>query len=334
MPDHAIVVTTINHPTRAVEEIARNAGRLGAEFFVIGDQKSPPDFNQPGATYFNLEAQLNTGFHYAKLAPARHYARKNVGYLAAIHAGASVLIETDDDNIPRELFWAERRASVPAKLVPGVEWVNAYTYFSDSHIWPRGLPLDRVNTAPPALNDVPVEEIFCPIQQGLADENPDVDAIYRLVSKLPFDFRPDEPVALRGAWCPFNSQNTTWWREAFPLLYLPYYCSFRMTDIWRSFVAQKIAYLNGWAILFHKATVVQERNEHNLLRDFEEEIPGYLHNGRIRDALDRLDLPTGRSSVPDALRVSYRKLVELELVGAQELALLDAWLLDLAALGV
>lgn len=334
MPNHAIVITTINYPTRAIEEIARNAGRLDAEFILIGDQKSPPDFHQPGATYLDLAAQLTTGFQYAKLAPARHYARKNIGYLAAIRAGASILIETDDDNIPGELFWAERRPHVEAKLVPGVGWVNAYAYFSSDHIWPRGLPLDKVNLAPPALEDIPAENIFCPIQQGLADENPDVDAIYRLVSKLPLNFRPDEPVALRGAWCPFNSQNTTWWRDAFPLLYLPYYCSFRMTDIWRSFVAQKIAYLNGWAILFHKATVVQERNEHNLLRDFEEEIPGYLHNSRIRDGLDGLDLPAGRGNIPDALRACYRKLVELELVGAQELPLLEAWLEDLATLGI
>src|SRR5438270_335676 len=79
------------------------------------------------------------------------------------------------------------------------------------------------------------KEIYCPIQQGLADENPDVDAIYRLAFPLPLTFRTDRRIALGGsAWCPFNSQNTTWTREAFPLLYLPSYCSFRMTDIWRS----------------------------------------------------------------------------------------------------
>ena len=118
-----------------------------------------------------------------------------------------------------------------------------------------------------------------PIQQGLANQNPDVDAIYRLVLPLPLDFVEAAPVALgKGAWCPFNSQNTTWWSEAFPLLYLPFHCSFRMTDIWRSFVAQRIAWENGWSILFHNATVFQERNEHSLIRDFEEEIPGYLNN--------------------------------------------------------
>jgi hypothetical protein len=103
-----------------------------------------------------------------------------------------------------------------------------------------------------------------------------------------------------------------------------------MTDIWRSFVAQRIAYLNGWGILFHHATVFQERNEHRLLTDFEDEVPGYLNNARIRSALESLSLPTGEGSIADAMRLCYQKLIELTLIGSGELTLLDAWLKDLA----
>jgi hypothetical protein len=329
---YAVVITSINAPTRAVIDIARDAHQLNAEFVIIGDSKSPPNFHQPGATYLDLDAQRNAGFRYGAIAPAKHYARKNVGYLLAIRNGANIIIETDDDNIPREAFWAPRQPTVTARLCESRDWTNVYAWYADAQIWPRGLPLDRVRDQPPAFDDLPVDAVYCPIQQGLADENPDVDAIYRLVLPLPFDFRKGEPVALRGAWCPFNSQNTTFFKAAFPLLYLPYYCSFRMTDIWRSFIAQHIAYLNGWGVLFHEATVFQERNEHNLLRDFEEEVPGYLHNERIRQALCELDLPVGETQIPEALRICYRRLVAMELVGAGELPLLDAWLEDLAAL--
>lgn len=329
---YAVVVTTINPPTRAVEEIVRDAGQLGAEFVIVGDSKSPLDFDQPGATYLSLEAQRTAGFRYGEIAPARHYARKNVGYLAAIRNGASVLIETDDDNIPRPEFWAARQATVQARLCEAADWTNVYGWYADSLIWPRGLPLERVRTPPPPWNSLPETEVYCPIQQGLADENPDVDAIYRLVLPLPVDFRRRGPVALRGAWCPFNSQNTTFFRPAFPLLYLPYHCSFRMTDIWRSFVAQRIAYLNDWGVLFHDATVFQERNEHSLIRDFEEEVPGYLNNDRIRRALGGLELTAGEARIPEAMRLCYRKLVDMALVGAEELPLLDAFLDDLAAL--
>src|ERR1700691_4694073 len=99
----------------------------------------------------------------------------------------------------------------------------------------------------------------------------------------------DVPIALLGACCPFNSQNTTWFKEAFPLLYLPYYCSFRMTDIWRSFVAQRIAWTCGWPVLFHQSTMRQERNDHNLMNDFRDEISGYNNNALICNSLKELN---------------------------------------------
>lgn len=327
---YAVVVTSINHPTRAVIEIARDTAQLNAQFVIVGDRKSPPDFNQPGATYLSLDAQARTGFRYAALAPAQHYARKNVGYLHAIATGATVLIETDDDNIPCPDFWLPRKAMANARIIATPAWTNVYRYFCDGLVWPRGLPLDQVNAPLPELGAT--EEIYCPIQQGLADDNPDVDAIYRLLLPIPFRFDQNAAVALRGAWCPFNSQNTTWWPDAFPLLYLPYYCSFRMTDIWRSFVAQRIAYANGWGVLFHAATVYQERNAHDLMRDFAEEVPGYLHNTAIRDALDSLDIRAGVARIPDGMRACYERLTTLNLVGREELPLLEAWLDDLAGL--
>ncbi|HYO79355.1 MAG TPA: STELLO glycosyltransferase family protein, partial [Thermoanaerobaculia bacterium] len=120
-----------------------------------------------------------------------------------------------------------------------------------------------------------------------------------------------------------------WWREAFLLLYLPAYCSFRMTDIWRSFVAQRIAWANGWGILFHEPTVRQERNEHNLMRDFKDEVPGYLHNRAICEALGALEMPAGAEHIAANLRSSYEALVRLGVIDQQELALVDAWIADM-----
>jgi hypothetical protein len=329
---YAVVVTTINAPTPAVSQIARDAGRLEADFIIVGDSKSPADFHQAGAVYLSLEDQTRGPFAYGRTASAGHYARKNVGYLAAIARGATVIIETDDDNLPRAEFWAPRQAKVLARLCESRSWINVYRWYADAVIWPRGLPLDRIHDVPPAFDSLPLEEVYCPIQQGLADGNPDVDAIYRLVMPLPFNFLVQGPVALRGGWCPFNSQNTTIFAPAFPLLYLPYDCSFRMTDIWRSFVAQRIAYLNGWSILFHQATVVQDRNEHDLMKDFEDETPGYLNNQKIREALDATDCAPGVDAIPDAMRACYRKLQDIGVVGGREPPLLDAWLEDLQAL--
>ena len=329
-PATALVITSINPPNRAMQMFAEGAQTRGIRFLVIGDTKSPADFELQGCEFHSVERQLKSGLSFAPKCPTRHYARKNIGYLLAVNSGAEIILDTDDDNFPRDGFWDERTETVEASLFTQRGWMNAYKYFSDSLIWPRGLPLDTIHHPLPNWESLPRQNVRCPIQQGLADENPDVDAIYRLLLPLPQNFRSDRTLALSGhSWCPFNSQNTTWFKPAFPLLYLPAYCSFRMTDIWRSFVAQRIARENDWSVLFHRPTVWQERNEHNLMRDFADEVSGYLTNDKIKQTLDALKLASGEAAIPENMRICYRALVEMAAVGAGELELLDLWLADL-----
>jgi hypothetical protein len=330
----ALVVTSINAPNAILRALAHGAAAAGVEFIIIGDTKSPADFSLEHCRFFDIAAQLATGFAFAAACPTRHYARKNIGYLVAMQVGARVIIETDDDNWPTDAFFGARQRRHAVRGVTESGWINLYRYFSDATIWPRGLPLDAVHGVLPPYETLTLAERDCPIQQGLADENPDVDAVYRLLLPLPQRFQRDRAVAIgSGAWCPFNSQNTAWWPDAFPLLYLPAFCSFRMTDIWRSFVAQRIAAVNGWWVLFHEATVWQERNEHNLMRDFADEVPGYLHNRAIGAALEDLPLTPGLAHIGRNLRSCYAALIERGVVGEGELALVDAWLSDLRRVG-
>jgi hypothetical protein len=320
-PPDALVVTSIagaDHPIlRTLAEGCR-ARRLS---FLAG------------VTFLNLADQAKTGFRFARLCPTRHYARKTIGYLRAIADGARTILETDDDNIPLPAFFAPRARARRVASASGGDWINVYRLFTERTVWPRGLPLDAVAAATPAYESLATIAADCPIQQGLADDNPDVDAVYRLVMPLPLAFAAGRRVALgRGAWCPFNSQNTFWFRAAFPLLYLPAYCSFRMTDIWRSLVAQRIAWAQGWSILFESPTVRQERNDHNLMRDFADEVPGYLRNREIARRLDGLAIAPGAAAMGRNLRLCYETLVAMEAVGRSELELLDAWLDDLARL--
>jgi len=325
-----VIVTSIAEPNEVLQQLARGCSERDYHFIVIGDQASPAKFHIDGCDFYGLEKQKQTKLKFAQLCPTKHYARKNIGYLLAIRNSASIIIETDDDNIPYPQFWNNRQRiqNVPALRNSG--WVNVYRYFTDQNIWPRGFPLEKVQQQTPPYESLNLTNVDCPVQQGLADNNPDVDAVYRLVLPLPQTFRKERRVALtKGCWCPFNSQNTTWWPDAFQLLYLPSYCSFRMTDIWRSFIAQKIAWINGWAILFHEPTVSQQRNAHNLLRDFNDEIPGYLHNTEICETLESLPLESGVEKIGDNLKVCYEKLVSMSLIGKEELPLLDAWLEDI-----
>jgi hypothetical protein len=329
MNDTYLVITSIaaqDHPV--LKQFAKESTENHIPFILIGDTKSPSEFELPGCDFYSVERQKDLNFKLAEMLPYKHYSRKNLGYLMAISSGAEIIIETDDDNLPLPEFWNQRNRNVQAQTANNKGWLNVYKYFTDSHIWPRGFALERLNDKLKALDGSML--VDCPIQQGLADENPDVDAIYRLTLPLPISFNKAENIALgNNSICPFNSQNTTWFKEAFPLLYLPSYCSFRMTDIWRSFVAQRISWTCGWSVLFHESTVWQERNDHNLMDDFRDELSGYNNNALICSSLKELDLKEGAENIEENMIRCYQRLVDLNLIDQLELRLLNAWLEDI-----
>jgi hypothetical protein len=321
----SLVITSIAAPNAALKMYAETCGERGIEFIVIGDVSSPKNFELENCRFVSIEEQGQLPYKLAKLLPEKHYARKNLGYLLA--KDNDIIIETDDDNFPREAFWNKSFDKQDIRFVNEKGWINTYRYFTNENIWPRGFPLEEVqkDTLPITKS---LQKLNTPILQGLADENPDVDAVYRMTNKLPITFEQNPPIVLGdGCWCPFNSQNTAWKKEAFPLLYLPSYCSFRMTDIWRSLIAQRIAWTCGWNILFHSADVWQERNEHNLLKDFEDEIPGYLNNSRLCGMLEDLDLKSGVGNVGENLMRCYRLMVEVKWIQKAEMDVVEAWIM-------
>jgi len=328
-----VVVTSIAGPNRALKAIADGCSSRQYPFWVIGDAVSPADFRMDGCRFLDIENQLKTGFEFAERCPTNHYARKNIGYLLAMAEGVEILIETDDDNYPAADFWLPRSIRHRCASLRDKRWVNIYRYFTDAQIWPRGFPLEFARDAAPPLDALPQVDLLCPVQQGLTDGNPDVDAIYRLLFPLPVSFQKAPAVAVsRGSWCPFNSQNTAWFSRAFPLLYLPAYCPFRATDIWRGLIAQRIGWENEWSLLFHSANGFQERNDHNLMRDFTDEVPVYLNARRVAQALESLSLQPGEEAIPENLLRCYESLAGGGIFHKQEIQLLESWLADLRKL--
>lgn len=329
-PDLFAVVTTIQPPTPAVVELHRRLVQIGGHLVVAGDKKGPAVWDLPDCDFLSLADQRASGFTLAACLPEGHYARKNIGYLHAIRAGATCIYETDDDNAPLAT-WAPRPEIVTApRRMDGAGWVNAYRYFTDDpQIWPRGFPLECV-AAPVTACGAPGVSVPAPIQQGLVNGSPDVDAVWRLTQDRPFDFETRAPVVLEpGQWCPFNTQSTWWWPTAYPLLYVPSHCSFRMCDIWKSFVAQRCLWAMDAGVVFHAPEVRQNRNSHDHLRDFKDEVPGYLQNARIAEYLSRIELALGEAQVANNLQACYIELVKQRIFPAEELILVDAWLTDL-----
>ncbi len=328
------VVTTIQQPTPSLRRLASSLSRTGSPLIVIGDKKGPAGFALTGADLVSLAEQLQLPFSLARLLPTGHYARKNLGYLIAMQRAAAVIYETDDDNAPGAA-WAPRTLRVEARPISRDGWFNVYRWFSKEPIWPRGFPLRLVRDEATFRRDEAGDRktVESPIQQGLADGSPDVDAVWRLVLDREIRFQAGDSIQLMpGTWCPFNSQSTWWWPVAYPLMYLPSHCSFRMTDIWRSFIAQRCLWELGHGVVFHAPEVTQERNPHNLLRDFEDEVPGYLRNEELVVELSWLGLKPSPAQVGSNLLRCYERLVGRGFFPADEIRLVRAWLRDLSVL--
>lgn len=318
-----IVVTTINHPTKAMQRIAEIVAANEWRCVVVGDKKTPDGWSMPGIDYLSYDDQIRNFGRLAELIPVNHYCRKNLGYIYAIRKGAEIILETDDDNIPYECFGTGIREEVAGDLLGGVKWANVYKHFTDRLIWPRGNPLDTIHESGEIIGS---HIGRAPVQQFLADGDPDVDAVYRLLFKEPLNFKKRESIFLQeGTWCSFNSQNTLFLKEAFPLLYLPCHVSFRMTDIWRSLVAQVCLWSNNQQLVFHSSTVLQERNEHNLMRDFADEIDGYLNNRRIVDCLIEVLNTYREQPLSVVIRAAWISLRDIGIIKDIEIEILDAW---------
>lgn len=326
------VITSIYPPGKAVEGFSNQDGN---HVVVVGDLKTPEDWSHPNTTYLSPSKQESLSFKTISKLPWNHYCRKMVGYLFAIREGATEILDTDDDNIPYPEYEAPTADSPIAVTAEGLGYVNVYNWFTHHKIWPRGLPLEKILDEAVFTEDTLEKKLLnIGVWQGLADLDPDVDAIYRLTSNKPVTFDRAEPIALAAnTWCPFNSQNTLFSKpELFPLLYLPAFVTFRFTDILRGYVAQPILQAAGFSLGFHHATVFQVRNDHNLMQDFKDEIPFYLHAQRCMDIA--CGAVSCQSSVIDNLLAVYQELKKEDIVPDEELLLLESWLEDCCSLGL
>ena len=326
------VVTSIQAPTAAILQLSEKISSNNGKLIVIGDRKGPEFYEVNNCDFYSLQVQKRQPFLLSKLLPEGHYSRKNLGYLVAMQSGAPCIYETDDDNAPLD-SWRIRSKQVSAYTARQSDWVNIYRAFSNELIWPRGFPLDEIASSMNAALIISDNEtsIDAPVQQGLSAGSPDVDAIWRLILGKEISFVEGRCFYLPpDSWCPFNSQSTWWWPESYPLLYLPSHCSFRMTDIWRSFIAQKCLWAMGHGVVFHSHEVYQERNEHSLLGDFMNEVPGYEVNGEMVRTLSALELDASEKAVGANMLHCYRTLVSEGYFPEGEIELVEAWRHDLA----
>lgn len=323
-PNKFIVITSIFPPSSAVRAFAALPGH---QLVVVGDQKTPRDWACENAVFIPLEEQEASGHRLGACLPRHHYCRKMMGYLYALQHHADVVIDSDDDNVPRKGWGFPSFDGAQHCLAPEMGFVNIYELFTSRRIWPRGFPLRYVTRTGLKPEHSTTRFVRVGVWQGLVDQDPDVDAVYRLTCNEPCIFDPRPPCVLgRGTITPFNSQNTAVRQELFPLLYLPTTVSFRFTDILRAWVAQPIMWLHGYQLGFVGANVVQRRNAHDYFKDFESELPMYQTSERAVDAVGAA--VRASDSLSDNLHQAYAALARCGIVQAAELERLEAWLQD------
>lgn len=321
-----VVMTSIFEPSEAVGEFARMSGW---QLVVVADRKTPAGWHYDNVTFLSVAEQLDLGYPLLKDLSWNHYARKMLGYLYALQHGADIIADVDDDNIPLP-GWDALPPDQEFDTITNPGFVNIYRFFTDEFIWPRGFPLEEIRSTSSMRLSKRRADIG--VWQFLANGDPDVDAIYRLIFDKPVEFSDRSPIVLdQGVFCPFNSQNTVFMRNAFPILYLPAFVTFRFTDILRGIVAQPLLWAEGLRLGFGHATAIQKRNPHDYLKDFESEIPVYLHIRQVADLAAEAVVP-GKPMHENLLFV-YESLAMHGIVPPQEVGLCQSWAESLRAAG-
>ena len=327
---NSIVLTTINKSNKNIKKLDKLSKKNHTELIIIGDKKTPKNFNISNGTYYSINDQKKINFDFSKVCPINSYARKNIGYLISINNKNDVIIETDDDNYPKDNFLRHISLTKKVNEIKNVGWVNVYKKFlnNDEDIWPRGLPLNETKKTPVFKNKKVKKNFY--LQQGVCEGNPDVDAIYRIINKkINIKFKDNYSFSSGKSFSPINSQNTIWFKKLFPLMYLPVTCTMRSTDIWRGIIALNIILNDNLSILFFGTTMKQFRNIHNLTNDLEQEMPLYKDIFDAFKKLQNINLKKGSKNYFYNLLQSYDVLIKMKIFDKREIFFLKAWIKDI-----
>ena len=335
-----VVLTSIHGRTAAIKDLENGCAQsVNHTLYIAGDTVSSEATYHAQTKFLSISDQLHSEFELAKKLPVRNYGRKNIAYLTAFRDGSDYVIETDDDNHPEPDFFLSRTKEQSVRELQGDKFVNIYKYYkSDIHtgieIWPRGFPLEYVRKDI-SVSDEIIKESF-PVQSYLVDNDPDVDALYRLFGQMPVKFARDRGNIKLGAgsWSSFNTQNTIFFRSHAILMYQTVTPQFREADMIRSYIVQRLLWENNESMMFGSPTMYQHRNEHDLMDDLRQETQLYAYTSQLCSALDKVKLGGGISNVPDDFQRCLDITERFGFTKPEERALHKAWVRDVEKLGL
>jgi hypothetical protein len=296
-----IVTTTINSPTKATRLFCQ---RNDWKFIIVGDLKTPHEaYRRLEKKYANVLylSPDNQKKMYGKLSKSigwKTVERRNVGFVHAYNEGADIIASVDDDNIPYAKWgtklYVGKMISVDC-YEPKNGIFDPLAVTKHNHLWHRGYPIELLKTKNNITRKGVVRRKVL-VQADLWDGDPDIDAIARLTFKPMLRFSDIKKPYCSNKISPFNSQNTFLAREVFPhYAVLPFIG--RMEDIWGGYILQKYF---PKSVIYNVATVYQDRNKQDIIKNLEDEVLGYRNTLRFLRHLEDYE-----KFLPDATRKFY-----------------------------
>jgi hypothetical protein len=275
-----IVTTTINPPTEAIHKFE---AMRDWDLVVIGDRKTPPDYHLHRGVYVTPEEQQKYDPLLSDAIGWNCIQRRSMGLLWAHDMQAEIVAVVDDDNIPLEgwgenlLVGKEVEVNYYHTDLPAFDPVGATNH---AELWHRGYPLQLVprrDYSRQTRRTVRVD-----VQADFWNGAPDIDAFCRMEHAPECHFDPKFFPMASNRMGPFNSQNTFIAGKCLNDYFLFPHVG-RMDDIWASYHLQAKGYRVVWA----RASVYQQRNEHDPVRDMRMEYRGYENNLKLVEDLAR-----------------------------------------------
>ena len=328
----ALVTTTIHVP-KALKFL--RALDPDVAFFVIGDQKTPPEAAEfcralRPVQYLSADDQQKLSWQTCKHLPWNSITRRNIGVLEALQWGADIIIAWDDDNIPLHSDYFLQFSSALTNPFDGLLASSPSDWFDPGELLlprapHRGFPHGK--KAQPRFETITDAEVG--VCAGMVLGDPDIGAVERLANApnvhgasclLQSGFVVDP----RETWTVFNTQNVAYRRALAPaMLMCPQYG--RYDDIIASIITQRVMAGQGWHVRQGQPFAYQQRNEHDVIRDLALELWGMQHIESIARWLELIQLGSG-----DPLRTAQKmwSVPHLHhLDGVKELA--QAWFKDM-----
>ena len=323
--EKCVIITTINSTT---ETIKKHINNKEYDVIIVGDNKTPDCYKNEDCIYLDINAQKLLFPNLCDLIPYNHYGRKNLGYLYAIARKYKIIYETDDDNIPYKNFDKILNFSKTENIIKenGSNWINIFKYFTNNNnIWARGYPLSLIKTN----SNYSIQEsnnIKPAIINGLVENDPDVDALFRLICNHKITWKKNKKIIISNDnVCVFNTQNTFWLNyNMFIGMILPCSVSFRYCDILKSIIANIMLKQNNLNMAYSSPNVKQIRNEHNLINDFKSEYEMYITNENILDYIS--NGVNECSNNKELITKIYNNLLVNNIITELDMKILSEWL--------